>query len=768
MIKKITEIKNVGKFKNYSSSELAFAKFSAIYAPNGHGKSTITSILRSMGDANPALIIGRKSIDAEAAPTVKIETDTGFVTFDGQKWSASDVQFEIFDAHFINQNIFSGMQVDLAQRKKLYQFIIGEAAIKFNDRVTLFNQEIWSTNSEITKLRNKIERLSGEQIPTASFISLKPVPDVDTAIAEKEKEISALRNKDKILKTPIFKTLPVPKLNFSELSAALTKTQEGLSTESEALVRQHISSLHETTSEGWLRYGNELLLKNPDHCPFCKAETRDNQLIAAYKDFFNEKYKEFKLELGQLENTVQTAFSQQSFFSMKSVFEDGHQLQQQWEEYIPEIKTLSAGSLASTAEAELFFNKTVGDITQAVQAKVRTPLDEVISTEKLAELENSYNLFLQKCLDFNTATAKQNQLIASYKSSLGSADLKTEEHNLIILNLVKIRFTEECSQLCEEYMELSKVKESLDVEKNKARKLLDTTTNSIPQVYQKHINNFLEKFGADFRITDHRKINPRGEAATEYKLSLKDFAIPLGDSSTPDDTPSFKNTLSEGDKSTLAFSYFLAKLNVEHENLKNKILVFDDPISSQDATRRAWTKTFLFEFGKRAKQIIILSHDAGFIEEMVHKFKNVDFACLMISSTPTTNVLEKTTVAQLSSNDAIRNLEKVKNYALYRIGVAEDTKARIRPLLEDYLRSESPRTFKAGDTLETMMAAVRESQDGTPLFKFKERLRDLEALKNYSIDSSLQSVGAKGLIDPNELSTHCRQALSFIGEQSQP
>ena len=52
--------------------------------------------------------------------------------------------------------------------------------------------------------------------------------------------------------------------------------------------------------------------------------------------------------------------------------------------------------------------------------------------------------------------------------------------------------------------------------------------------------------------------------------------------------PSFSNTLSSGDKITLALAFFLAQL--EHlPDESSQVVIFDDPFNSQDNFRKGWT-----------------------------------------------------------------------------------------------------------------------------------------------------------------------------------
>ncbi len=81
--------------------------------------------------------------------------------------------------------------------------------------------------------------------------------------------------------------------------------------------------------------------------------------------------------------------------------------------------------------------------------------------------------------------------------------------------------------------------------------------------YQIAINELLRKFGASFSL-EGMSTNFLGNAPrSEYGLSLRGKAIPL-----VGDGPTFSTTLSEGDKRTLAFAFFVASA-LEDPNIGN-------------------------------------------------------------------------------------------------------------------------------------------------------------------------------------------------------
>src|SRR5699024_140289 len=75
---------------------------------------------------------------------------------------------------------------------------------------------------------------------------------------------------------------------------------------------------------------------------------------------------------------------------------------------------------------------------------------------------------------------------------------------------------------------------------------------------------------------------------------------------------SFRTALSESDKRTMAFAFFLAS-TLSDPDLKDRIIVVDDPMSSLDRNRRANTVAVLKSLAEKCKQLIVLAHDPKFL-----------------------------------------------------------------------------------------------------------------------------------------------------------
>ena len=117
MLKKIVGISSVGRFVDYKvSGDMEFRKFNIIYGENGQGKSTLTHIFRSLNNNDDTHIKERNTLTIDSSPHIDILFDDNQkCCFKDGSWDKSRSIFEIFDATFVNENIFYGEFPELSQ-----------------------------------------------------------------------------------------------------------------------------------------------------------------------------------------------------------------------------------------------------------------------------------------------------------------------------------------------------------------------------------------------------------------------------------------------------------------------------------------------------------------------------------------------------------------------------------------------------------------------------------------------------------------------------
>lgn len=81
--------------------------------------------------------------------------------------------------------------------------------------------------------------------------------------------------------------------------------------------------------------------------------------------------------------------------------------------------------------------------------------------------------------------------------------------------------------------------------------------------------------------------------------------------------------LSEGEKTAIAFLYFLVQLRDQDFDIEEGIVVIDDPISSLDASAIYQAFSFLKNETQKAKQLFILTHNFEFLRLLINWIKNI-------------------------------------------------------------------------------------------------------------------------------------------------
>lgn len=82
--------------------------------------------------------------------------------------------------------------------------------------------------------------------------------------------------------------------------------------------------------------------------------------------------------------------------------------------------------------------------------------------------------------------------------------------------------------------------------------------------------------------------------------------------------------LSEGEKTAIAFVYFIVHLSDNDFNIRDGIVVIDDPISSLDSSSIYQAFSFLKNAVKDAKQVILLTHNFDFLKLLLNWFSRIN------------------------------------------------------------------------------------------------------------------------------------------------
>lgn len=761
MIKKIIKIVNVGRFENYSASgDVELKKINAIFAENGRGKTTISAIFRSLKNNEPVFISERKTLGAEGDPEVEILIDTQTYKFKTH-WGQGYTDIEIFDSVFVDKNVFSGEHVEHDHKRNLYRFVVGENGVNLALKVDELDKNIRDKNGEITEKKLTLQKcIIGSSLEIEQFLQLENIVNVKELIKGKEKEIEVIKKAKLIESKPLLQKLILPVYPATDIEGLLGKTLADISTGAEDRTKKHIKEHLDREGEEWLQKG---LMYMQEDCPFCGQSLDENSLIEAYKKYFDATYSSFKEEIKILGVNFKKSFAETSLLYIQKLYNSNDSLLEFWKEYVGEQPILDL----SFEEIESAWRELYSQALENIRRKYLSPLEKVPIGDELGAAINAYFEIQKKVKIYNEVVEGANELIQKKKLAASGGEVPTATQELEKLQNIVVRHQKETDVLCDGYKNLLQEKIDLEKKKKKAKDELNQFTDDVFNKYQESINKYLKSFGAGFEIVQTTTGFAGGKPSSNYCIKINEVSIDVGDTRAYG-KPCFRNILSQGDKNSLAFAFFLAKLE-QDENLSNKVVIFDDPINSLDGHRKSCTEQEIVKIAQKSKQCIVMSHDKYFLRAVWSKGASDEVKSLqLIRNGHGSQIMEWEILADTKGSyfDDFYTLIKFQDE-----GATDDRQRRsivrsIRPVLEGYMRIKFPKVFLEGWWLGQFITHVDESV-ATELQTFKTNvLQELKDINDYSKKyhhSDNQNADSE-TINETELNTYISRTLSFMNE----
>lgn len=725
VIRKFISIENIGKFRCCKpTGDVELRPVTLIYAENGRGKTTLCDILRSLRSGSGDLVSGRATLGHAASPAVTIRLDGSNAVFDGTSWSTTLPGLHVFDSLYVHENVYAGEVIEHEQKRNLYRVIVGEKGVTLAGKVDSLDAKIKGTDTAIRNARTPIAHFAPEGISVDEYVALEKDPDIDAKIAAKEAELVALRRAEEIASKPLLAQLTGATLPTA-LPTLLTKQLDDVSDETETLVRQHLADHTDGATEPWLSAG--IGFERDEQCPFCQQNTTGSDLIAAYRAYFGETYAALKAEVAGLRTSVEAFGTEANRLRMEQTMQSNTELLEFWSQFT-EINQPELDLDELIASMEELREIALG----AVDQKAASILEAITLGRDFEAASLRFESARAAAHDYNTAVTGANTAISEKKGETGAGSLAQEEKRLVILKATKRRHESDSDAACQAYTQAKEQKTNLEKDKEAAKSKLDEHTGDILGTFQKRINELLEMVTAGFRLTNiAREYKGRSPRST-YQVLINDTAVDLGDQSTPSSTPSFRNTLSAGDRSTLALAFFLAQLELDPD-IGEKAVVFDDPFTSQDFSRRTWTQQRICRIAKKAKQVIVLSHEPRFLRLIFDSMPPADTKTLQFCRIGK----EDTTITQWDIRDATRGDYFQAHGVLTAFandgeGDPRTVAQTIRPVLEAYFRFKFPGEFGETEWLGDFIEKIRRAAPGAALEPPQKLLEELEDVNEFS------------------------------------
>jgi wobble nucleotide-excising tRNase len=355
--------------------------------------------------------------------------------------------------------------------------------------------------------------------------------------------------------------------------------------------------INKLRNSDWVREGREFYIVNDGVCPFCQQETND-EYAQSLNDYFDET---FLTDSKAIDDIV------------RGYAAEAAQIQQQLTAIIePPSKFLDVEKLK--AEKELLDAKITLN-NQRLDGKKKA-VSQVVELDSLSNVCTAINSLIDLA---NTQVAAHNTMVANL--AIERATLTAQIWKFVI------------EELKTELSAFNKAKEGLEkaiasmttqittATTDKAKKAaeireLEKQTTSIQPTID-GINSLLYSFGFQgFNLA-------KAASGKSYKLMRSDGS-------------DAKDTLSEGEKTFVTFLYFYHLLKGSESDsgtITDRIVVFDDPVSSLDSDILFIISSLikgLFNEMRNGigyiKQIFVLTHNVYFHKEVTYNSKRKDVA----------------------------------------------------------------------------------------------------------------------------------------------
>ena len=613
MIDKINTIQNLGIYKSYKADSTLqnFNRYNLFYGWNGSGKTTISKLFR---------MIETKKIPDEYN-TVKFNIEINSQKYNEKNLQNINENIFVFNEEFVNENInwdekinkILLLSADKVEDSKEYNSLkeeingneetntIGLRTIyeEENDKLNRELKEIEDLYSKIAKnVKNIFQTIdpSDKEYNTLNRTKIQNIFDTTEELDEilkynlEKTEVDNLilslnTEKKEIIK---YKKMNIDKNKFINL---FSKIKESLLKIVTAKVIERLKQNSDIST--WVNQGLKLKKKYKNEvCEFC------GNIISSER--INELENHFNDEVDKIKNELETLSIELSHYNIKSneVIIDQSLF---YKENFSKVKELNK----DITEELLNLNGIINIIIQKIEEKIKNPFAqiELNEIEKIEAILNKYNEYLicqeKYVQETNNKTINFEKQIKEKKSKLEKYYLKNEFETENIVNKRK-KYTSDKNKV-------ESIREKLNKKEIRINELESSLSN--------------ETLGAE-------KFNEKLDAFIGYdELSLRFDKVLKGYEILRKSTKEKALHLSEGEKTAIAFVYFLTKVKENGNKIEDSIIVIDDPISSFDNNKLFSAYSSIRSEFDKCKQLFISTHNFNFfklIRDWIKKKKSDD------------------------------------------------------------------------------------------------------------------------------------------------
>lgn len=560
MITKIAKLNKFGIFQSFQwKNEIpAFKKFNLIYGWNRSGKTTVSRCFSACEKKTTAY----EQYPQEGEFEISLADNS---TVKSNNLENCNLPIKVFNRDFIDDNI--GFDPSNACNAIVY---VGEENIESKNKLAALKDELTKLDADFRgaqknkKIKEDVKtnflQSLGREIAKILFDKTYNKAKAENCI----KTVGAKNFEDKLLSEDEEKKLleisrgeAKPKLStFPEYEESFSFNEETISDfkkiyliTKELLEKQIVSETierlkNDETLNNWVKEGFDLCKSREDKktCPFCQKPLE--------KDFLDSLSKHFNEDYEKIQAALKIIIERINNWKRDSIATNNQHL-------YPDLKN-------DYEKASVELNAVIGELngwidqaTGKLQEKYKNPLSIVELSEEPKGFVEAYNTAIR---ELTKVINKHNEKVDNHADEVKTAKKKIELH--LVAEALKEQDYDKLQGDVDEAERIeNSAKESLANVKAEIANLEKETSNIGKAVNE--INRHLEEFFG------------RKEIQLELDNDKKGYVI------IRDGQPA--NNLSEGEKTAIAFSYFVVKVRERNFKTKDGIIFIDDPISSLDS-----------------------------------------------------------------------------------------------------------------------------------------------------------------------------------------
>jgi wobble nucleotide-excising tRNase len=603
---------------NWPTALTEFSKVNVIYGRNGSGKTTFSNIFRvTSRDENIAAIRQQLCSHSGFGLTFRIAGKNCSMN----ALAASHPIF-VFNGGFVADHVYEGNKANLKkftgsaamgqisnpEIQKLAQEVSSlslliSAADKDQKELQTRHKKIKDRWSKDFNNNVKGSRLSGVTVPTAR--PPESLADLKSLLSTLYKQNENIKDPQKVIdQLDFLGKVSIVEISENFVHLIFNLLRKDAPAASGSRIESSVSELpdgsfpHAKSMREWIEDGVFLLNHRHEQglysCPLCLSDLKASLtgLLKEYDNYLNDHRSAFRKQMEGMEITVF-----QTIEGLRNVRDVLSPLNVVLDEY--SVANESGGLKAEDINVLI---KSLGNIHTSLKQKI-SDLDKVdwvliAESEKLKDSISNYSKYAIEVVSRIQAV----QLNLESMSQGGSECLS--KIRTTINKIVAIEFDDEAAG--KQIAALLKTQKTLDDHEQilPEKKAMLSGLLAKLKTEAKSVNKYLKMLGLY-----HFEIDiSESEGQTENILI---------NYTAGDQISSIKNSLSEGEKTCLAFSYFLSKMDNDlfsnAAEMERTIVVIDDPVSSLDEERLHSTAQLIAKKFEPVGQLFILSHSLQYL-----------------------------------------------------------------------------------------------------------------------------------------------------------